>query len=124
MEFIKKYNPKHYNYYLKKAEGYMNEYTTINAWIKNLYDEELVIWICNLTMLENDDSNYYEENSILLTILIKIFITELDVETDKIGLKNSEIEKLVLKFKHILSREYSNRKKIGVYKNEKYSLLK
>lgn len=124
VEFIKRYSPKHYTFYLNVAEKHIGDCNSINQWIKTLDDIELTIWVCNFFTFEHNNDNYYEENSILLTIIIRFFILELDIDHNDILLKNSEIKKITLKCKHILYREYSNRNNIDKYLNEEYSLLK
>ena len=128
MRFIKKFSQKHYKVYLDTIGKYVDPYPSINEWVKSFSEKELDIWIGVVNLFEKDDEKeyeeYYEEYSIMLTILIKYFIIELDIEEDSITLKNSQLKKLVLNFKYILYREYSNRNEIMEYMNEEYVLLK
>lgn len=124
MEFVKKFNQRHYKVYIDKLEPFLNGFLNLNSWIKNFENQELNIWIELIRIFEEDSDEYYEEFSILLTILIKFFIDELDIDDNKIKLNNSQIEKLIFNFKYALYREYSNRKNILDYHDEEYYLLK
>lgn len=123
MKFIKKYDPKHYNYYLDKIMVFIGKHKDINSWIKSLSDAEVIIWSCNIKLLEDNCDEYYEEASQLITLVIKFFMIELDINDQNIELKNSKIKDLIKKFKHNLYREYSNRNNIHEYKEEEYTLL-
>ena len=124
MKFIKNYNSHHYTYYFKKIEQLIDKNKDINEWIKSLKDDKLNYWIYVIMSFEKNNTEYYEEISILITIVIRLFILELEIDGDQIKLKNSEIKKLVDKLKHSLYVEYSNRNKISTFVNKEYSLLK
>ena len=124
MRFVKTFDQRHYKVYLGKIDDFTNGYTNVNNWVKNFGDQELNVWIQLINLLEEDSKEYYEEFSILLTILIKFFIIELDIEEEGVKLKNSQLEKIIMDFKYILYREYSNRNGIEDYIEEEYILLK
>lgn len=125
MEFIKYFNQSHYQYYHEIIGDFIDDDDSINQWVKNtLNDDELIIWINLIKLGEMNNYEYYEELSILLTILINFFIIELDVNVNEIKLKNSEIKKLFFRFKHIIYIEYSNRNKLINNKDVEYILLK
>lgn len=124
MRFIKKFDQNHYKVYLSKINLYVRDMITIDEYVKSLSDRELKIWIALIEIFEFDDKEYYEEMSMLLTIIIRFFIIELNVDLNKIELKNSQINKIFLNFKYIIYREYSNRNNISNYKKEVYYLLR
>ena len=124
MGFVKKFNQKHYKVYLEKIEEFINGFSNIDEWIKNFGNKELENWIRVIHLYEANSDEYYEEFSILLTILIKFFIIELDIEDNGIKLKDSQIEKMIFNFKYALYREYSNRYDVEEHIDEEYILLK
>jgi hypothetical protein len=122
MKFIEKFNQRHYGVYLEKIDKYIGKHKSINTWIKSLDDFDLIIWLNLIRIIENNNDEYYEEYSILLTIVINFFILELDIDQN-IKLKNSFILKLFKNFKYSLYREYSNRNHIMDYNEEEYVLI-
>ena len=66
---------------------------------------------------------YFEESCKLITVLIRLFILELDVDTDTIKLSNNQIISLINRFEHIIKWEYSYRNDIKDERIE-YTLLK
>jgi hypothetical protein len=123
MNFIKNYNSQHYRYFLKKIKFLMGKNIDVNKWIKSLNDNHLKYWIYVIMSFENNNSDHYEEISILLTTIIRLFILELEIDTNQIKLKNKDIKRLVTKLKYSLYREYSNRNNITKFSDEEYSLL-
>lgn len=123
MEFIKKYNPSHYRYYLNRIDSYVGKHKDINGWIKSLSNDELIMWTSIVILSEKNVDEYYEEISILLTLIIRFFIIELDIDQN-IKLKNSKILSLIKNFKKSVFREYSNRYDIDDFYEETYTILK
>ena len=101
----------------------MEKNIDVNKWIKSLNDNKLKYWIYVIMSFENNNSDHYEEISILLTTIIRLFILELEIDTNQIKLKNKDIKRLVTKLKYSLYREYSNRNNITKFSDEEYSLL-
>jgi hypothetical protein len=101
----------------------MGKNIDVNKWIKSLNDNHLKYWIYVIMSFENNNSDHYEEISILLTTIIRLFILELEIDTNQIKLKNSDIKRLATKVKYSLYREYSNRNNITKFSDEEYSLL-
>lgn len=124
MDFIRKFNKKHYDYYIHKIDTYIDGSKDVDKWIKKISDNELIVWVRTIKYVELNNRDYYMEMSMLLTIIIKFFIIELDINEMGVNLKNTDIEKLFKNFKHILYTEYSNRNNIGKFKIENYSLIK
>ena len=123
MEFIKKYTPSHYNHFLKKSEGFIDGYKSIDKWVRTRNDSTITKWIRTINLFETNNDEYFEEMSVLLTLIIKFFMIELDIDEDQIKLKNSDIKKIAKNFKHIIYLEYSFRNGISDIKKLKYSLL-
>ncbi len=92
MNFIKNYNSRHYGYFLKKIKFLMEKNIDVNKWIKSLNDNKLKYWIYVIMSFENNNSDHYEEISILLTTIIRLFILELEIDTNQIKLKNIDIK--------------------------------
>ena len=122
MNFIKKYTPTHYNHFIKKANKIIGKYNNTNELIINSNDNELFIWFKTIKYLNNDKDIYFEECSILLTLIIRLFILELDIDDNKIELTNNKIIELIQKFENIIKIECGYRKNINVNKTN-YSLL-
>lgn len=123
MEFIKKYTPSHYNHFLKKSEGFISEYKSIDRWVRTRNDSTIIKWIRTINLFENNNDEYFEEMSILLTMIIRFFMIELDNDYNQIRLKNKEIKKISKHFKHIIYSEYAYRNGISDIKTLKYTLL-
>jgi len=123
MKFIKFYTPNHYNCFLKKSEQFIDDFNDIDKWVKTRNDSTIVKWVRLIILFETNNTEYYEEMSILLTHIIKFFIIELDIDNNQIKLKNSEILKIFKKFKNIIYLEYAFRNGITEIKTPKYSLL-
>lgn len=123
MNIIKKYKPKHYDNYYKKVIKITGKYKDINGWLKYLSIDDMLVWLKTLMNAEKDNSLYLEENFIFITLVIYLFILELDVEENGIKLTNKEIINLIKRFEFCLNAEYSYRTNIT---NErlKYTLLK
>lgn len=123
MKFIKKYTPIHYNHFSDKAEEYIGEYNDIDKWIKGRNNQTIIKWVRLINLFENNNEEYYEEYCIMLTMMIKFFVIELDIDDDVIKLKNSEIFKISKKFKHAFYSEYAIRSGIKEINPIKHSLL-
>lgn len=122
MTSIKYYNSDHYDFFLEKANILIKNYNDVDSWVRNLTDEELVVWLKTLKKLKKNDLEYFQETSIFLTVIIRLFILELDVQT-KIKLTNNQILRIIKRFEYVISMEYGYRKRYFNGTN-KYTLLK
>lgn len=123
MESVKKYTPDHYEHYLDKVDELLEGHRNIDSWTRGLSDENILIWMSALRRVKINDPIYFQEIAIVLTLLIRLFVLELDISTI-FELKNSEIQKLVNRFDYILKREFAFRKQIISSNKKKYTLLK
>jgi hypothetical protein len=121
IEFLKKYAPKHYNHYLPVIINKIGEQRDIHKFIKNLGSNDILIWLKAVSVLEKNSISHFEESTIVITLVIRLFILELDITDAK--LTNKEIIKLVKRFKKSLTTELAYRKDI-ITKTPKYSILK
>ena len=123
MEILKKYKPLHYEYYLSKIDKYLGNHDNVESWIKEMGEADLLVWLQILHHLKSNNMVYFEQSSKLLTLLIRLFMLELNAEIDKIELTNSQIKSLVNRFEHIVTWEYGYRCEIKKERIE-YTLLK
>ena len=121
MEFLKKYNPKHYKAYVSIISKIVGNHTELHSWIKSLGTSDILVWLKSLHYLIEDNARYFEECAILVTLAIRLFALELDIE--HIELKNKEIEKLLLRIKKALTTELAYRKEV-IEKTPKYTIIK
>ena len=63
-----------------------------------------------------------EESFVFITLVIRLFILELDIEENKIKLTNNEIVKLLLRFEHSIKTEYAYRTNV-IDDRDKHTLL-
>jgi hypothetical protein len=122
MKILSLYQPTHYNFYVKKINRKIGKSKDIYQWIKKQSANDLKYWARISTISERDSKYYYEECFKYITIAIRLFIIELEVE-ENIQLNNSEIEKILKRFKHCIYSElkYKNNK---LKKRNQYSLIK
>jgi len=122
MEFLKKYNPQHYTYYLSKVEKIIDNHTDLNKWVKHLGTDDLLVWSKVYNHFNLNTPEFYEESALLITLVIRLFMLELDVE-NRLKLNNQQIKKLLVRFQYAIEMEYAIRKaekKVNI----KYSLIK
>lgn len=121
MEFISKYSPKHYISYVTIANKIIGEYTDFHKWVKSLSTNDILIWLKSIAHVEHNTIGFFEESNIVVTLIIRFFCLELDIESAK--LTNDEIIKLIQRVKKSLRTELAYRKnKIG--ETPIYSILK
>lgn len=121
MEFLKIYKPKHYDYFLPIAEKIINKKDDLNSWIRSLDTEVISIWLKTYKHLEKNNTTFFEESAIFVTVIIRLFMIELDVNDD-IKLSNKEIIKLINRFNFALKTELVYRKDM-IKKTPKYSII-
>lgn len=121
MEFLKKYTPKHYKSYLSIIAKIIGDHTDIHKWVKSLGTNDILIWLKSIAHLENNSVGCFEECSIVISLVIKLFCMELDIEDAK--LSNKEITKFVQRFKTALRTELAYRKEV-IDKTPIFTILK
>lgn len=121
MEILKKYTPKHYNSYLSIVNKIIGDYVDLHKWIKSLGTNDLLVWLKSIANIENNNNTFFEESSIVITLVIKMFCLELDV--DHVNITNREIRKLILRLKFALKTELAYRKNV-LDKTPTYTILK
>lgn len=121
MNFLKKYNPKHYQAFLSVVTNIIGDNEDLHTWVKNLGMNDILVWLKSIQHVNENNNRYFEESCILTTLVIKLFSLELDIED--VELKNSEIEKLINRTKKVLLKEVSYRNDV-IEKPERYSILK
>jgi len=121
MKFLIKYNSHHYSFYLTLAEKIIDNHTDLNKWVKDLGTDDLLIWSKTYNHLMNNESAFYQESALLVTLVIRLFILELDVD-NQIELSNYQIKKLLKRFQYAIEMEYAIRKSEKNVKI-KYSLI-
>ena len=125
MDIIKKYKPEHYEFFQKKIEIILSGHKNIDSWVCELKSYEIIFWIKILRDLFDNNPYFIEEYYITITLIIKLFMLELDVETKTIKLKNNEIKKLIKRFYKIICSEYLHKTKVKVKdSNSEFTLLK
>ncbi len=121
MEFLNKYNPKHYNAYLSIIGKIIGKHTDLHSWIKSLATNDILVWLNSFYHLHHNNEKFFEECTILTTLTIRLFALELDIQ--HVELKNKEIEKLLLRVKRALSTELAYRKDV-IETTPKYTIIK
>lgn len=129
MRFLKKYTPLHYKMYLDNVDYYLNKNKKynddINMWIKELDNSHLIFLSKSMSYLLNNSRLFFEESAIIMTLIIKLFMIELDLETQEIKLTINDLKKLILRFDKILKFELQLRmNKSTEYRNIIYTLVK
>jgi hypothetical protein len=122
MKLLQKYTPKNYKNQLKKIEPSIENINDIDEFIKDISTENLRVWIKIVDYTLADNINYIKESFALITLVIKLFAKELDV--NEISLKNSEILKLLKRFSKSIKIEYAYRSNLIKHRIKKYTLLK
>ena len=124
MNYIVDYQPTHYKFYLKKCEKILDNSNDIDTWIKTISLKHNIVWIKAIKNLKKNVSNFNEESSILITLVICLFMLELDIENNEIKLSNTEIKKLLLRFEQIVRLEYGYKRELLPREGHKHTLLK
>ena len=121
MEFLNKFNQKHYKNYLSIVNKTLGNYNNVHTWVKSLGTADILLWLKMITFFEKNNAAFFNESSTIVTITIRLFILELDVEDAK--LTNKEIKQLVTRLQKVLATELAYRKDI-INKTPKYTILK
>lgn len=121
MDFLKKYNSKHYKHYLPIIDKKIGMYQNIHLFIKSLGTNDILFWLKYVALIEEKNVPFFEECTVLVTLVIRLFILELDIED--VQLSNNEIIKLLKRFKKSLKIELSYRKDI-IETTPKYTIIK
>jgi hypothetical protein len=123
MELLKVYKTKQYNNNIKKLKAILVDgINEVNDFLRQQPLNKLRIWVKITDYTIADNPNYKSESFLLITLVIRLFAMELDV--DNVSLKNSEIVKLLIRFSKILKIEYSYRAEVINKKPKHYTLLK
>ena len=130
MEFLNKYEPKHYSNYIEVVDNYfcknyMNK-DSFNDWVKSLKERDIITLNKTMNFMIKNDEKYFEECAKLLTLIIRLFMLELDRNYNSIQLNNKEIKKIVYRFKKIIQTELVFRKTntiLDLKEPKPYSLL-
>jgi len=123
MEIIRKYKNSHYIYYLSKIEKEIGNNNSIETWVKGMGMSEILIWIQATEYVKTDNYRYFEQACKVITLLIRFFMIELDLEENVMSLTNTQIGSLIYRFEYILKTEYAYRNNIKDKRTE-YTLLK
>jgi len=94
MEILKLYTDKNYDNCIKrieKAKLLPDNINDLNDFITNQATGKLRVWIKVTDFTIADNINYRSESNLLITLLIRLFARELDV--DEVNLSNKEIIK-------------------------------
>ena len=123
MELLKKYEIKNYDNNIKKLKTILTDNIhDIDDFIKQQPTGKLRIWIKITDYTIADNQNYRSESYLLITMVIKLFSLELDVEN--VSLSNSEIIKLLKRFSKVIKFEYAYRNTLIKKRPKYYTLLK
>lgn len=123
MELLKKYEIKNYDNNIKKLKTILTDNIhDVNDFIMQQPTGKLRIWIKITDYTIADNQNYRSESYLLITMIIKLFSLELDVEN--VSLSNSEIIKLLKRFSKVIKFEYAYRNTLIKKKPKYYTLLK
>ena len=120
-EFLKKYNLKHYKYYLSIVDKRIGEHDDLHKFIKSLGTHDILVWLKSLALAKEEPIAFFEESCILLTLVIRLFCMELDIK--EVQLSNKEIIKLLERFEKALKTELAFRKEV-IKNHPKYSIIK
>lgn len=120
-DFLKKYDPKHYKHYLYIINKKIGEYQNVHKYIKSLGTQDILFWLKSLDIIEEKSISFFEQCTVLVTLVIRLFILELDIED--VQLTNKEIIKLIKRYRKALKIELSYRKDV-IDTTPTYTLLK
>jgi hypothetical protein len=121
VEILKKYKPKHYDYFIPIINKIIGDYLDVHKYIKSLGTEEILAWLKSVKHIEQKNMAFFEECGILITLVIRLFILELDIEDVK--LTNNDIIKLIERFDKSLKTEIAYRKD-ALDSTPKYTIIK
>ena len=125
MEILKLYTDKNYDNCIKriaKAKLLPENINDLNDFIENQATGKLRVWIKITDLTLADNINYRSESNLLITLLIRLFARELDVE--EVNLSNKEIIKLLRRFSKAIKYEYAYRGGLIDKKPKYYTILR
>ena len=125
MEILKLYTDKNYDNCIKrieKAKLLPDNINDLNDFITNQATGKLRVWIKVTDFTIADNINYRSESNLLITLLIRLFARELDV--DEVNLSNKEIIKLLKRFSKAIKYEYAHRGGLIDKKPKYYTILR
>jgi len=122
MKIVDIYLPEHYEFYLKNVNKHIGKHDDIESWIKNIRKSTLLIYLKCVGCFNKDCNIYIEERFFILTVIIRFFISELNVD-EQIKLNKKHILDLIRRFKDVLTLEYAYRENV-IKKRINYTLLK
>ena len=120
-DFLKKYNPKHYKYYLPVIDKKIGEHTDLNKFIKSLSTKDVLILLKSIALANQEPIAFFEESCIVTTLTIRLFCLELDISD--VELKNAEILKLIQRLDQALKLELAYRKE-KIKETPKFSIIR
>lgn len=132
-DFLKKYSPKKYEESIPAVELYIrddnNAYDmSLDDWISNLTNKDIIALNKTMNYLVSNDSKYFEEVCVMVTMIIRLFMIELDLGKQGVKLTNIQIMKIIKRFMKILTIEMQRRmdmdEKIKKGEDLHYTLLK
>lgn len=132
-DFLKKYTPKKYEESIPAVELYIrddnNAYDkSLDNWISNLTNKDIIALNKTMNYLVSNDSKYFEEVCVMVTMIIRLFMIELDLGKQGVKLTNIQIMKIIKRFMKILTIEMQRRmdmdEKIKKGEDLHYTLLK
>lgn len=124
MNYIEDFQPTHYSFFVKKCKKIIGDCTDINCWVKNISVNENIIWIKTVKNLKKNKKDFNVESSTLISLVILLFMLELDVEDEKVELSNKEIKKLINRFEKIVRLEYGMKQNLMKRGDYIHTLLK
>ena len=124
MNYIEDFQPTHYSFFVKKCKKIIGDCTDIDCWIRTLSVDENIIWIKTVKNLKKNKKDFNVESSTLISLIILLFMLELDVEDEKIELSNNEIKKLIHRFEKIVRLEYGIKTNLLKRDDYTHTLLK
>ena len=122
MEIIRDYKTEHYNNNIEIADSIIGEHNNIHELVKSLDDKTLLIWLRACNIMIKNNKKYFLEITAVLTLTIRMFLRELDVD-EGIILNNKQIQKIFNRFHSILKKEFVIRHTQKT-STETYSLLR
>lgn len=112
MKNLNKYKLKDYYYYEDHANHLLNSCYDLNSWLEKKTIKELEIWMMMLIYINDNEILFLEESKISLTLIIKLYILEMDIDLNILKIDNKTKKKLIDIFEHRLISFYSKKKNI------------
>lgn len=123
MKFVSRYKPSHYEFFLKTANKLIGNHTDIDSWVKSYTTEQLKVVLRVIDYLKIGNKLYLEECSKFITVSIRLFILELDLDTESVSLDDDKIINIVNRMETIIKSEYAYKSGFIKYIDRNYTLL-